>query len=79
MSVLEAAALDVPILARAIPSLVTLPLQGTVDTPAAAAETITALAQGKGDWATLQTNATVLREHYSPARQAEALAELYST
>ncbi|MBI1273552.1 MAG: glycosyltransferase [Alphaproteobacteria bacterium] len=76
MSVLEAAQLDLPILARGIPALAALPVNETVNTPAAATEVIAMLAGGQG-WEAFRQNALVLRANYNEEAQRQALAGLY--
>lgn len=78
MSLLEAAALDIPILGRSIPSLEALPLHHTVASPAAAARSIHHLLQSN-ELYPLRANAALIRERYSPEVEAKALEALYGS
>lgn len=78
MAVLEAAALNIPILGRAVPSLCALPLKHTVATPEAAAAYIAQLVDGKG-WVALKNNASIINDIYTADNEKAALRTLYGS
>ncbi len=76
VSVLEAAALGLPIVGRRIPALESLAVPGLCDTPAALAEAVEAL-RAPEQWCLSQRASRLLRERHQPQAQVQALAELY--
>jgi len=76
VSVLEAAALGLPILGRRIPALESLDVPGLCDTPSDLAQAVECMRQPE-QWQSARAAARVLRDRHQPSAQVQALAELY--